>query len=85
MKKLIIILERIIFKLNIINPISSDLNVLRNSIFPNLIYYLKKNINRGFNDLSLFEIGPIFLVKNQGNRLTVLCLELKSNFMIKLD
>ena len=46
------------------NPISSDLNVLRSSLFPNLIYYLEKNLNRGFNNQSLFEIGPTFIGKN---------------------
>ena len=46
--------------IEIINPISSDLNVLRNSIFSNLILYLNKNLNRDFKDLSLFEIGPVF-------------------------
>ena len=59
-------------QINIINPISSDLNVLRNSIFANLMFYLKKNIDRGFNDLSLFEIGPIFFGKKPGEQLTVL-------------
>ena len=44
--------------IEIINPISSDLNVLRNSIFSNLILYLNKNLNRDFKDLSLFEITP---------------------------
>ncbi len=47
-------------EVEIVNPISSDLNVLRNSIFSNLIIYLKKNLDRGFKDISLFEIGPIF-------------------------
>ena len=45
---------------DIVNPISSDLNVLRNSIFSNLVYYLNKNLDRGFKDISLFEIGPTF-------------------------
>ncbi len=56
----------------IVNPISSDLNVLRNSIFPNLIFYLKKNLDRGFKDISLFEIGPAFKGKNPGDQLTVI-------------
>ncbi len=56
----------------IVNPISSDLNVLRNSIFPNLIFYLKKNLDRGFKDISLFEIGPVFKGKNPGDQLTVI-------------
>ena len=29
-------------EVKIVNPISSDLDVLRNSIFPNLMFYLKK-------------------------------------------
>jgi phenylalanyl-tRNA synthetase beta chain len=45
---------------DIVNPISSDLNVLRNSIFSNLVFYLNKNLDRGFKDISLFEIGPTF-------------------------
>ncbi len=59
-------------QINIINPISSDLNVLRSSIFANLIIHLKKNIDRDFNDLSLFEIGPVFYGKKPGEQLTVL-------------
>ena len=42
-------------EVNIVNPISLDLNVLRNSIFSNLIIYLSKNLDRGFKDISLFE------------------------------
>ena len=47
-------------EIEIVNPISTDLNVLRNSIFSNLIINLNKNLDRGFKDISLFEIGPIF-------------------------
>ena len=50
------------------NPISSDLNVLRTSIFSNLIIYLKKNQDRGYLDLSLFEIGPTFYGKKPGEQ-----------------
>ena len=57
--------------IEIINPISSDLNVLRNSIFSNLIMYLSKNLDRGIKDLSLFEIGPIFHGSNPGDQETV--------------
>ncbi len=56
----------------IINPISSDLNVLRNSIFSNLIMYLIKNLDRGFKDISLFEIGPIFYGSEPGEQQTVI-------------
>ncbi len=58
--------------IKIINPISSDLNVLRNSIFSNLIIYLDKNLNRDFKDLSLFEIGPVFHGSNPGEQETVI-------------
>ncbi len=54
--------------IEIINPISSDLNVLRNSIFSNLITYINKNLDRGIKDLSLFEIGPIFHGSNPGDQ-----------------
>ena len=57
----------------IVNPISSDLNVLRNSLYPNLIFYLEKNLNRGFGDQALFEIGPIFKGKKPGQQITVVC------------
>ncbi|RZO62101.1 MAG: phenylalanine--tRNA ligase subunit beta [Candidatus Pelagibacterales bacterium] len=56
----------------IVNPISSDLNVLRNSIFSNLIIYLNKNLDRGFKDISLFEIGPIFYGSQPGEQETVI-------------
>ena len=52
----------------IFNPISSDLNVLRRSIFSNLAIHLKKNQDRGYEDLSLFEIGPTFFGKNPGEQ-----------------
>ncbi|MDC3166662.1 phenylalanine--tRNA ligase subunit beta [Candidatus Pelagibacter sp.] len=59
-------------EIKIVNPISSDLDVLRNSIFPNLAFYLKKNLDRGFKDISLFEIGPIFKDNKPGEQLTVI-------------
>ena len=59
-------------EIKIVNPISSDLDVLRNSIFTNLTFYLKKNLDRGFKDISLFEIGPIFKNSKPGEQLTVI-------------
>ena len=58
--------------ISIINPISNDLNVLRRSIFSNLLFYLKKNHDRGFQDISLFEIGPVFYGKKPGEQQTVI-------------
>tara|TARA_A100001011_G_scaffold67855_1_gene69166 strand:- start:2674 stop:5070 length:2397 start_codon:yes stop_codon:yes gene_type:complete len=54
------------------NPISSDLNVLRSSIYSNLLFYLKKNHDRGYSDISLFEIGPTFFGKNPGEQQIVI-------------
>jgi len=55
-------------EIKIFNPISSDLDVLRRSIFSNLIIYLKKNQDRGYEDLSFFEVGPVFFGKNPGEQ-----------------
>ena len=60
-------------EIKIVNPISSELGVLRNSIFSNLIMYMNKNLDRGFKDLSIFEIGPIFNGSNPGEQNTVIC------------
>ena len=57
----------------LINPISSDLDVLRSSIFSNLVQKIKENIDRGEENISLFEIGPIFEGKNPGDQVTVAC------------
>ena len=58
-------------EIKIVNPISADLNVLRSSIFSNLIININKNLGRGFKDLSIFEIGPTFLGSKPGEQQTV--------------
>ena len=68
-------------EVKIVNPISSDLNVLRNSLYPNLIYFLKKNIDRGFENQSLFEIGPLFTGNKPGQQVTVICGVRKENLL----
>jgi phenylalanyl-tRNA synthetase beta chain len=60
-------------EIKIVNPISSELGVLRNSIFSNLVMYMSKNLDRGFKDLSVFEIGPVFTGSNPGEQSTVVC------------
>jgi len=55
-------------EIKIFNPISLDLDVLRRSIFSNLIIHLKKNQDRGYEDLSIFEIGPVFFGKEPGEQ-----------------
>ena len=55
-------------EIKIFNPISSDLDILRRSIFSNLSISMKKNQDRGNEDLSLFEVGPTFFGKNPGEQ-----------------
>jgi len=54
------------------NPISTDLDVLRSSLYSNLIIAAKKNIHRNFEDLMLFEIGPIFKGNKPGEQSTMI-------------
>ena len=60
-------------EIKIVNPISSELGVLRNSIFSNLIMFMSRNLDRGFKDLSIFEIGPVFTGYNPGEQNTIIC------------
>jgi len=59
-------------EIKIVNPISLDLDVLRSSIFSNLMIYINKNLVRGFKDLSIFEIGPTFSGSQPGEQQTVI-------------
>ena len=54
------------------NPISSDLDILRSSLFSNLMISAKKNIHRNFEDLMLFEIGPVFKGSKPGEQSTMI-------------
>ncbi|MFZ5836576.1 MAG: phenylalanine--tRNA ligase subunit beta [Pseudomonadota bacterium] len=45
-------------ELTLANPISSELSVMRPSLLPNLLAAAKRNADRGFADISLFETGP---------------------------
>jgi len=54
------------------NPISSDLDVLRSSLYSNLMISAKKNIHRNFEDLMLFEVGPVFKGSKPGEQTTMI-------------
>ena len=54
------------------NPISSDLDVLRSSLYTNLVISAKKNIHRNFEDLMIFEIGPVFRGSKPGEQITMI-------------
>ena len=46
--------------LRLVNPISSELDVMRPSVLPNLIVVAGRNADRGIPNAALFEIGPQF-------------------------
>jgi len=46
--------------LTLTNPISSELDQMRPSILPNLIQAAGRNADRGFADVALCEVGPVF-------------------------
>ncbi len=46
--------------LRLMNPISSDLDVMRPSVLPNLIAAAGRNMARGEADFALFEVGPTY-------------------------
>ena len=50
--------------INLVNPISADLDVMRPSLLPNLIDAARRNADKGFGDVSLCEVGPQFAGEN---------------------
>jgi len=48
-------------QVRILNPLADDQGVMRTMLLPGLLQNLKHNLNRQNNDVSLFEIGKIFL------------------------
>ena len=43
------------------NPISEAMNTLRPDLIPGLLQAAAQNQARGYNDLALFEVGPVFI------------------------
>jgi phenylalanyl-tRNA synthetase beta chain len=50
----------------IANPIREDEPLLRTSLVPGLLRVLARNLGRGFADVSLFELGLVFLARPDG-------------------
>ena len=42
------------------NPIAADLSDMRPSLIPGLVASAQKNVDRGFPDVALFEVGQVF-------------------------
>jgi len=47
-------------ELRLVNPISADLDVMRPSLLPGLVSAARRNADRGFPDVALFELGPLY-------------------------
>jgi phenylalanyl-tRNA synthetase beta chain len=47
-------------ELRVVNPISADLDAMRPSLLPGLVAAAKRNADRGFPDVGLFELGPAY-------------------------
>ncbi len=59
-------------RLVLANPIASELDCMRPSALPGLIEAAGRNAARGFGDVALFEIGPVFLGDQPGDQRTVI-------------
>lgn len=58
--------------LTITNPISSELDIMRPSLLPNLLEGASKNIARGHMDIALFEVANAYLSPSQeGHVMTI--------------
>jgi phenylalanyl-tRNA synthetase beta chain len=47
-------------ELRLVNPISADLDQMRPSVLPNLLEAARRNADRGFPDIALYEVGPLY-------------------------
>jgi phenylalanyl-tRNA synthetase beta chain len=47
-------------ELSLANPIAADMSDMRPSLLPGLVTAVQANIDRGFADLALFEVGQVF-------------------------
>lgn len=56
--------------LELLNPITNDLDTLRTSLLPSLLDSIKRNENFGFKNIALFEIGSVYDCKrNESSKL----------------
>jgi len=58
-------------ELVLVNPISSDLDAMRPSVLPNLISAVGRNVDRGFANVALFEVGPQYADDTQEGQATI--------------
>jgi phenylalanyl-tRNA synthetase beta chain len=58
-------------ELRLVNPISADLDAMRPSALPGLVEAARRNADRGFPDVALFELGPAYRDDTPEGQVTV--------------
>src|SRR5207244_1590704 len=58
-------------ELRLVNPISAELDAMRPSVLPGLVEAARRNADRGFPDVALFELGPLYRDDTPEGQLTV--------------
>jgi phenylalanyl-tRNA synthetase beta chain len=58
-------------ELRLVNPISADLDAMRPSALPGLVEAARRNADRGFPDVALFELGPAYRDDTPDGQMTV--------------
>lgn len=58
-------------ELKVANPISSDLDIMRSNLLPNLLLSCGRNIHRGENPVTMFEVGAVYEGIEPENQLMV--------------
>ena len=60
--------------IKIANPILVDMDTARNTLLENLLIAVANNEKRGFSDMNMFEMGPVFDGDKPGEQHTSLCI-----------
>jgi phenylalanyl-tRNA synthetase beta chain len=58
-------------ELRLVNPISADLDAMRPSLLPGLVSAARRNADRGFPNVALFELGPHYRDDTPGGQALV--------------
>ncbi|MGA8539314.1 MAG: phenylalanine--tRNA ligase subunit beta [Terriglobales bacterium] len=64
-------------ELDLANPISDEASVMRTSMVPGMLNMLAYNLNRGSENVRLFEAGKVFEASGAGSKLGTMPLEMK--------
>jgi phenylalanyl-tRNA synthetase beta chain len=64
-------------ELDLANPLSDEASVMRTSLVPSMLNMLAYNLNRGSDNVRLFEAGNVFEASSAGSKLANMPLEMK--------